>query len=192
MKPSHKGAGTVQVWTSLGSSNVPASILLLMRKTAEQLRLRILHPLLLINSVYLLELGSTKIIGLETYTFYHLSWGKDSHWCMQLVSNGPCCGKLKLQLCKSYESEVSPVYFWHNLLTKWGLSNYCTYVSISPCNNDLTCWLALIVSKGVAVLKILSSHKFNEIMDNSISVTSLFFPCKSFKVFQQKIGHSFT
>lgn len=78
--------------------------------------------------------------------FTVVCWGKDSHRCTQFVSNGPCCGKLKLQLCKSCHSEVSPFYFWPNLLMKWGLSNYCTCVSISPCNNDLACWLALIKS----------------------------------------------
>lgn len=78
--------------------------------------------------------------------FTSMSGRKGSHWYIQFVSNGPCRGKLKLQLCKSHQSEAVPIYFWPNSLMKWGLSNYCTCVSISPCNNNLTCCPALIKS----------------------------------------------
>lgn len=97
--------------------------------------------------------------------FISRSGRKGSHWYIQFVSNGPC-GKLKLQLLKSHQSKAFPFYFLPNSLMKWGLSNYCTCVSISPCNNNLLFSLNK-VSTGVAAFKILISYKSNGIIDNS-------------------------
>lgn len=89
----------MQVCTSVDSSSIPASAPSLMRSTAKQLRPSSLGALVLINPFYL-ELGSTKITGLETCI---LPVCLEERY-IQFFSNGPCCGKLKLQLCKSHQS----------------------------------------------------------------------------------------